>query len=558
LGEDAEDRDLRYASAFSGIGTDAIAWHSLGWECAWFAETDKFPCEVLRQRFPGVPNLGDVTKIGEDHGPVDLLVGGPPCQPFSVAGKRGGLDDPRGNMALEFIALAARLRARWFVFENVPGLLSSSKGRDFARILRAVSEHGYGAFWRVLDAQNFGVPQRRRRVFLVGYLGDWRPAAAVLLERESQRGNPPKGKKARAEVTGTLEARAGTGGHDPGAGGASSGHLVAGPLQAHSKKHGHAMTTQQAAEAGQIVPAKAATLTQQYAKHSGRTAGRNCGVAEGHLVPIDMRQASRGEKMTNNRPGGSSGGPPGTGIGNPGDPSPVISGSHIPAVSYAVNAKGAQGRMDGESETFIVEGDSAASTPKLPRLRAGCGRGGETAIAFSCKDHGADAGESVPTLRSMGHDASHANAGGQVAVAFHENQQGEVTLNKTVGSIQSGGGKPGQGYPAVAFTERTRAEGRTVETQEEKAYALLNPGEGGRPNDRQILTPQMAVRRLTPRECERLQGLPDSWTEIAWRGKPPDKCPDGPRYRAIGNGMAAPCLAWIGRRIQQVEDMLNG
>ncbi len=144
------------------------------------------------------------------------------------------------------------------------------------------------------------------------------------------------------------------------------------------------------------------------------------------------------------------------------------------------------------------------------------------------------------------------------AVAFHENQRGEISLNKTMGSLKSGGGKSGQGYPAIAFTERTRAEGRTLEYQEEQAYALLNPGSGGRSTERQVLTPQMTVRRLLPVETERLQGLPDNFTRIAWRGKPPDKCPDGPRYRAIGNGMAMPVLRWVGERIQQVEEMLNG
>ena len=157
---------MKYASAFSGIGTDAIAWHDLGWQCAWFAETDKFPCEVLRQRFPDVPNLGDVTEIGGEHGPVDLLVGGPPCQDFSVAGKRKGMDGARGNMTLEFLALAKRLRARWIVFENVPGILSSNGGKDIQEVLDVLTQMGYVSDIDILDAQYFGLAQRRRRVFI--------------------------------------------------------------------------------------------------------------------------------------------------------------------------------------------------------------------------------------------------------------------------------------------------------------------------------------------------------------------------------------------------------
>ena len=354
---------MRYASAFSGIGTDAIAWHPLGWQCAWFAETEKFPCEVLKQRFPGVPNLGDVTEIGAKHGPVDLLVGGPPCQSFSVAGKRKGMDDPRGNLALEFLALADRLRARWFVFENVPGLLSSNGGRDFAQVLRAVSEHGYGAFWRVLDAQNFGVPQRRRRVFLVGYLGDWRPPAAVLLERDCLRGNTAKGKKTGAEIAGTLEA-----------------HLGKGGAGAHE-------------------------------------------AASGYLVPLSISMRTRDGE---------------------------------PQLEFSETQSALRGSNGGSSRSFVY--------------------------------------------------------------APHQYRQDSI-------------------YPI-----------------DRPANALA----ASRTRTMQSYDTPCGVRRLTPQECERLQGLPDSWTEIAWRGKPPEKCPDGPRYRAIGNGMAMPVLRWIGERIQLVEDMNNG
>jgi DNA (cytosine-5)-methyltransferase 1 len=171
-----------YGSVCSGIEAASVAWHPLGWRPAWFAEISAFPSAVLQHRWPGVKNHGDFTTI-RDSEPIDLLVGGTPCQSFSVAGLRGGLEDDRGNLALEFVRLAERLRPRWVVWENVPGVLSSNGGRDFGSILGALAFLGYGFAYRVLDAQFFGVPQRRRRVFLVGYLGDWRRAHTVLFER---------------------------------------------------------------------------------------------------------------------------------------------------------------------------------------------------------------------------------------------------------------------------------------------------------------------------------------------------------------------------------------
>jgi DNA (cytosine-5)-methyltransferase 1 len=197
---------MRYGSVCSGIEAATVAWHSLDWEPAFFSEIEKFPREVLAHHYPEVPLHGDFTTIGENqYGSIDLLVGGTPCQSFSVAGLRKGLDDERGNLSLEFIKLAQRERPRWVVWENVPGVLSSNGGKDFGSFLGALGEIGYGFAYRVLDAQYFGVAQRRRRVFVVGYFGDWRRAAAVLFERESLRGNPApsreKGKKPAPTVT---------------------------------------------------------------------------------------------------------------------------------------------------------------------------------------------------------------------------------------------------------------------------------------------------------------------------------------------------------------------
>ena len=195
---------LTYGSVCSGIEAVTVAWEQLGFRPAWFAEIDPFCSALLAHRHPGVPNLGDFTTIEESSRPIDLLAGGTPCQSFSLAGRRGGLEDARGNLAIEFCQLAGRLRPRWIVWENVPGVLSSNGGRDFGSIVGALAELGYGCAWRVLDAQFFGVPQRRRRVFVVGHLGDWRRAAAVLLEREGLCRDTPARRKTREDVAGAL------------------------------------------------------------------------------------------------------------------------------------------------------------------------------------------------------------------------------------------------------------------------------------------------------------------------------------------------------------------
>ena len=180
---------MKYASICSGIEAASVAWQYLGWRLRFFSEIDPFCNSVLAHHYPEIPNLGDFTTIPESAGPVDVIIGGTPCQSFSIAGQRGGLDDARGDLALKFFGLAKRLRARWIVWENVPGVLSADHGRAFGAILGTLAELGYGFAYRILDAQYFGVPQRRRRVFLVGYFGDWRPPAAVLFEQTSLLGH---------------------------------------------------------------------------------------------------------------------------------------------------------------------------------------------------------------------------------------------------------------------------------------------------------------------------------------------------------------------------------
>ena len=201
---------MRYISVCSGIEAATVAWHDLGWRPAWFSEIEKFPSAVLFHHYPTVLNLGDMTKFEEwPNEPINLLVGGTPCQSFSVAGLRKGLADPRGNLMLTFGAIARKYRPEWLVWENVPGVLSSNHGRDFGTFLGMLAELGYGFAYRVLDAQYFGVAQRRRRVFVVGCLGNWHRAAAVLFESHSLHGHPAPSREARQETAKCLTAGVG-------------------------------------------------------------------------------------------------------------------------------------------------------------------------------------------------------------------------------------------------------------------------------------------------------------------------------------------------------------
>lgn len=196
---------MKYGSVCSGIESATVAWHHLGWTPVFFSEIEKFPSELLAHYYPSVPNHGDMTKFeewGYEVGSIDILVGGTPCQSFSVAGLRGGLSDDRGNLALTYMRMVDQLRPKWCIWENVPGVLSSSRGRDFGSIVGALAELGYSCAWRVLDAQNFGVPQRRRRVFLIGCSsGNWRDPASILFEQSCGSGGFEESGKTRKEFT---------------------------------------------------------------------------------------------------------------------------------------------------------------------------------------------------------------------------------------------------------------------------------------------------------------------------------------------------------------------
>jgi DNA (cytosine-5)-methyltransferase 1 len=456
---------MRYGSVCSGVEAASLAWEPLGWQPQWFAEVEKFPSAVLAHHWPTIPNLGDITDDNfieqARRRPIDVLVGGTPCQSFSVAGLRRGMDDDRGNLSLQFCRIADALQPGWVVWENVPGVLSSGNGRDFGSIVGALVEIGYDIAWRILDAQYFGVPQRRRRVFLVGHLGQRRGAAAVLFERESIAGHIAPRRKTGQGVTPLLEIGARTGSAKSGAGIGDPGDMM---------------------------------YTLQ--------AGKQHGVADNSTSWDYQRLRIHDEK----------------GIAPTLSQSDGSGGQRTPTIAGTVSAKWAKGTggpSGDEVQNLVV---NARENPIYSN---------DQSLPLGAQD--------------TGH-----------AVAIAENQQGELRTSDTVTSLNSGGGKPGQGYAAIAFLPGQGVAAGTLGIATEQAPTLRSGCD-----KYGVVKPPQAVRRLTPVECERLQGMPDNHTRIPWRNKPAEDCPDGPRYKAIGNSMAVPVMRWIGERIIKVENVLN-
>ena len=429
-----EGRRVRYLDVCAGISASTVAWKPLGWQAAAYSEIEPAPRAVLAHHYPDVPLHGDFTTIrGDEYGAIDLLVGGTPCQDFSVAGLRAGLDGDRGNLSLEFLRLADRSRPRWLVWENVPGVLSIDGGRAFGAILGGLGELGYGFAYRVLDAQHFGVPQRRRRVFVVGHLGDHRRAGAVLFERHSLSGHPAPRR-------------------EPGEG-----------------------TTACAAFG----------ISSDCFDRSGEGASGSPGERSGLGIVEGASPALRAKRPNAVAYGG----------GNTSGPIPVAA---------ALAAHGC--RQDFEVETFITH---ALRGEGFDASEDGTGRG-TPLVPVALRGH-SDYGEGLPSLRAKGGDA----AGGSEALV-------------PIGYRTSGN--------CGAWETGDRVDALTTGT--DRTSSLVHTS---------------AVRRLTPRECERLQGFPDDYTLVPYRR---GMMADGPRYKALGNSMAVPVMRWIGERIAAVQAVL--
>jgi len=563
-------KPLRYLSVCSGMEAATVAWHHMGWTPVGFSEIEAFPSQILKHHYPTIPNYGDLTKFKEwpiQPGSIDLLVGGTPCQAFSVAGLRQGLADPRGNLALTFLALADHLRPKYILWENVPGVLSSSGGRDFGSFIGALAELRYGFAWRICDAQHYGVPQRRKRVFLLAIegAGNWKTAAEILFERKSLFGNIEESDQEGEGVT-----------SDAGASVETSGILWSGGDQANAERviyKAGTLNCNKGQRGGYIVPNVVGSLCardykgvgNQYVQEgkcivenlpkiiktselrlSGKiteqetcptlTAGAKGGDSEplaitfqpGNLrrdagadpstqatttlkatpgdqmphiaYPVDLRNATRSPDKhdTMNRQG--------TGLGDDGDPSPTLTKEFVPGVAYSI-------REDAKANNFSAT--PLEVTPALQALR--------------------------PSVQS--HHA-------QTFVAQQINPQGIDLYNQAMTGdihcpLRTNG--HGHGAPAVmAFDAFNQTVSETSQTLSCSASDVNHTGA--------VYSPTMAVRRLTPVECERLQGFPDNYSQIPWKGKPASECPDGPRYKACGNSMAVPVMRWIGERIQKYVD----
>jgi DNA (cytosine-5)-methyltransferase 1 len=593
---------------------------------AWFSEIEAFPSAVLKHHWPHVSNLGDMTKIAAAvrAGTVvapDIGVGGTPCQAFSVAGARAGLSDPRGQLTISYVELAdaiddtrtaAGKQPAIFVWENVPGVLSS-KDNAFGAFLGLLAGEdcelqppggkwkNSGCVlgpkrtiaWRVLDAQYFGVAQRRRRVFVVASARTDFDPRKVFFESEGVRRDTAPSRSAGSAVAALTANGVGTCGADDNQG--QAGHLIA------------------AFGGGNC---------------SGALEVAACLTARGQRIDFEVEtflaQCVTGDISHTLKAEGFDGSEDGTGRGTP-----IVNTFSSTGQGAWSEGFGTLRAREQESHEHLavmaVHGTQDPDTLNELAHTLGRNQGQENAvIAFNSKDHGQDAAEEIsPTLRSAGHSGSHANAGAPPAVVYAlqdtssrekaqngkgwseedvsytvdtaaiqgvaygfqqriaRNGRGDMgdichTLNAESGETGKGDSAP---CVAIAFQERGRADGRTLEINGDLAYALTAPNGGGRAQERNIVDFRtMAVRRLTPRECERLQGFPDDHTLIPY-GKAirPEKleedyakylmrggrmtfdeccraAADGPRYKAIGNSMAVPCMAWIGRRIlQQLE-----
>lgn len=550
---------MRFGSICSGIKAASQAWAPLGWETVFVAETDPFPAAVLHHRWGAtrplrplaaaeavnekdrkqreswekqlatlpvegiIPNLGDFTKIEtEDYaGDIDLLVGGTPCQSYSVAGLRQGLADPRGNLTLEFARLAGRTRARWICWENVPGVLSSGKGCDFACFLSLlcgwevpVPKRGwrksgiataapgcYSVAWRILDAQYIrtqrfhrAVPQRRRRILLVGYRGNWQYPAEVLALADGLLGDSPPSRTPGAGVARALTSSLG----------------------------GASAKEQQLTFVGRNgLPLNAIETGRGYWRESDTSAGVMPNMYRDKTV-ICMAHGQANAEISEEQ-------------------SPTLNCNHEAPI-IATEPPGIPITQYGEiAGTLTSEGsDAAPCADRGPNILCYDARGnGNGDISPTLTgDHLNRVNDYMPVLR-VG-----AFMSGQGARAWSVGY-----LEECAPTLKAGCG--GNVTPSIAIAEniigrKVENGGNGLGTQEELSYTLNCTGVYG-------ISKYQTVRRMLPVECERLMGMPDNYTLIPWRGKPAEKCPDSLRYKALGNSMCVNVMAWIGERIDMIE-----
>ena len=553
---------MKFGSVCSGIEAASVAWEPLGWKAAWFAEIEPFPSAVLAHHYPGTPNLGDMTAIarrvlvGEVEAP-DMLCGGTPCQAFSVAGLRESLSDDRGNLTLKFVELAdaidhVRVRAgkpaAVVFWENVPGVLST-KDNAFGCFLAGLAGEDdplqppggkwsnagavYGpqraVAWRTLDAQYFGVAQRRRRVFVVASARNDFDPAAVLFEWDSLRRDSAPSRQAGQSIAPAVTAGAPNGGA---AHGARSGSAKEGLIVPHVPELAACLTRgtglRYDTDTDTILPVHVPEVagTMKACKDSGGWSNSADHAAAGYMVPVafDTTQITSAANYSNPQPGDAC--------------HPLAAGAHAPAIAFPANLSGTQ-----HASTENLAPAMGAKNPTAVAL----------AVALRGREGGATAelGDEVQNcLRASGGGGDKAHV--LAPVFLHANKgrpDGRQSAHTEMVSV-----KPlvetlttdGHAQSAVAYTTKLHntQSNNAGKIFEERTTAL----DANSPPP--ALLTAMQVRRLTPVECERLQGFSDNYTAIPWRKKPASECPDGPRYKALGNSWAVPNVRWLGRRIE--------
>jgi DNA (cytosine-5)-methyltransferase 1 len=577
---------MRFGSICSGIEAASAAWLPLGWQCQFMSEIEAFPRAVLSHHYPETPLHGDFTTIrGGDYGPVDVLVGGTPCQSFSVAGLRGGLADARGNLALEYLRLAERLRPRWIVWENVPGVLSSAGGRDFGAFVGGLAECGYGWAYRILDAQYFGLAQRRKRVFVVGCLGDWRGAAAVLFKSACLRGYPAPGRETRERVADSLTVGANQCSGPPGDITDVATTLGSRGTRSHTELDGHgayiSVSMSLNAHAGRLDGESETFIPQQLYSIMPQNSGRDY-----KARPVDVAQPVMAA---------------GPGMGDQG-------GDVL--VTHSLRADGFDASEDGTGRgtPLVFDQRNNKAGEQVQSLRTGQGTAAPLAFtqntsAMEGNRHASPSQTNSGTIllrvrKEIGAEAF-AEWGLGILHSFHPEKILRPTVHgqefrqatfsrswvvcctlgspfsRAEGAMRSlreacGERCPSSGWGPLeqradelgAYLSELSQPGAQAERflhdlwQSDEGPGLLREALSevqktwrSAPDQNQPTQSGSAVRRLTATECEFLQGFPRNYTLIPYRGK---LASDGPRYRALGNSMAVPCMAWIGRRIQQV------
>jgi len=521
--------NLKYGSVCSGVEAATVAWHDLGFEPQWFSEVDAFPSAVLQHHYPNVPNHGDMTKFKEwnNDKTIDLLVGGTPCQSFSVAGLRKGLSDPRGNLMLTYLAMAEQLKPRWLVWENVPGVLSSNGGRDFATFLTAMGKIGYGFAYRVLDAQYFGVPQRRRRVFVIGYLGDWRRAASVLFEPESLSGNPAPSREKRQRVAPTVST---------------------GPP--------FSRTGNSRVEADALVTSPMGFDSYNTAVTGDVTKTIDTG-SDYHHVPNVLTQA-----ITYALPGNWIGRKPENG-GNQVEPfvelSPCQTATDVHAVAYEHHAQDSRVKELPEvcSTVTAKYGTGGGNMPIVATSYTSSSFGGYHEGVGTVRASGGDLGGGSETLAVTPKSGSHWD-GDFPHPTLTQSAKGSGGIGASNQEVFGGRGaglvakclttRTGQAYDAGTETLLPiKATGET--TLSDVTMSLTaSYGAGGADLATKPMICTSAVRRLTPRECERLQGFPDNWTQYGADG---ETISDTQRYKMMGNAVTTNVITAIGEKLYE-------